>query len=575
MRSTPLALSGAWLLSMHIKASIGFAPPLRAFSQKFPARLDLLQGDKPDALQPNDDIENNRSDGQNSTEFTTTNGNPEDFESQVYSNVLTVTPETIEVVRIDDEDDDDNGRSALSSSFVPMFRGSANYIANHRDTIAVIHIPGGLLDQDKNFFRDLMNDVALTWLLGMKIVLVVGCQYQIDQRIPNRDMIDGMLVTDEEALRVVKEEAGYVRFEVERQLARCLRSHQARDGNVVSGNFFSAQPFGILNGVDYQYTGFPRRVEVEKIRQVHAARDICLLTPVGVSPSGEVYNVKSENLAASVAKALDASKIIYLTEKKVILRNTYFGNRLQSLRLSDAKNLLDHRGILLDRGGFVRFREQERDSVVRDLFVKIGCSISALQSGVKRAHILNPTQGALLQELYTRDGSGTLISRDLYEGIRQATANDVVGISDLIQPLIQMGTLVDRPKATLEKEIDTFYVYTREDLVVACGQLKKFENGFAEIGCLVVRKEYRSHGRGDSMLGYLERKCMESGYSTVFVLSTQTMEWFVERGFNEVRVGRLPPSRQSTYNYDRRSKIYMKEIKNIRDLDASELWWNR
>lgn len=151
--------------------------------------------------------------------------------------------------------------------FVKMFRGSANYIANHRNTIAVYHIPGGLLDlPDQVVFRDIMNDVALTWLLGMKIVLVVGCRHQVEKRIAQSEStgidlrshrVAGLRVTDQQLLRVVKEEAGYVRFEVERQLARSLRMQSASqtlpDGNVVSGNFYSAQPFGILDGVDYQY----------------------------------------------------------------------------------------------------------------------------------------------------------------------------------------------------------------------------------------------------------------------------------------------------------------------------------
>lgn len=492
--------------------------------------------------------------------------------------VLKVNPANIEIVKQPDEGTHTKPFSA--KGFVSMFRGSANYIANHRNTLVVYHIPGGLLDDESSSFRDLMNDVALTWLLGMRIVLVVGCRHQINQRVPNRTMVNDILVTDEETLRVVKEEAGYVRFEVERQLARCLRTHgPGVDGNVVSGNFFSAQPFGILNGTDYKFTGFVRRVEAEKIRQVHDSRDICLLTPIGVSPSGEVYNVQSEALAAAVAASLEASKVVYFTARNVILRNKVFGKRVQSLRLSDARNLLEHRKIQLDKRGLVKFTEPNAEELVfddvRDTLVKVGCAIAALEKGVKRAHILNPTQGALLQELYTRDGSGTMISRDLYEGIRQATENDVVGVSDLIKPLVKMGTLVDRPKAMLEKDIQSYYVYTREDLVVACGQLKKYEDGFAEIGCLVVRSEYRSHGRGDSMLGYLERLCLENGYSTVFVLSTQTMEWFVERSYEAVEVERLPPSRQKTYNKTRGSKIYMKHFDDARDLDASELWWNR
>lgn len=563
--------------------------------------------------------------------------------------------------------------------FVSTFRGSANYIANHRNTVAVYHIPGGLLqssgepdnDESEAVFRDLMNDVALTWLLGMKIVIVVGCRYQIEQRLLNQKQKqqqpnqvggsddkdnniptgssstevyqNGLRVTNAELLRIVKEEAGFVRFEVERQLARSLRlqgggnsatsssssfgvttagnsnmdatlfsnggginGHQQHapssfpnsasppadggggggyyDGNVVSGNFYSAQPFGILDGVDYQYTGFVRRVEVEKIRQLHSARDICLLTSLGVSPSGEVFNVNSESLAATVAGAMDASKVLYFTEKELYLRHKRHGDKIQSLRLSDARNLMQYYGIQMNnQKGFVTLSNKQdvqarRDELSpdhMDMLLKIGWCTGAIGLGVKRAHIISPQHGALLQELYTRDGSGTLVSADLYEGIGRATVLDVSSIHNIISPLIAAGTLIDRPKAQLEKDIDSYYIYTRDTHIIACGQLKKFENGFAEIGCLVVNKDFRSRGRGDAMLGYLERLCLINGCTNIFVLSTQTMEWFIERGFDEADVSQLPPSRQATYNHKRASKIYLKKIESARDLDASELWWNR
>jgi amino-acid N-acetyltransferase len=338
-----------------------------------------------------------------------------------------------------------------------------------------------------------------------------------------------------------------------------------------------------LDGVDYQYTGFVRRVEVEKIRQLHASRDICLLTTLGVSPSGEVFNVNSESLAAIVAGAMEASKVVYFTEQEIYLRHKVHGNKIQSLRLKDGTNFLNYYGIQMHSKGFVTMsngkEEQERRKSLTpahmDMLLKVGWCTGAIGLGVKRAHIITPQHGALLQELYTRDGSGTLISADLYEGIRRATVLDVSAIHAIISPLIAAGTLIDRPKAQLEKDIDQYYIYTRDKDIIACGQLKKFENGFAEIGCLVVNKDFRSRGRGDAMLGYLERLSLMNGCSNIFVLSTQTMEWFVERGFDEAVVSQLPPSRQATYNHKRASKIYIKKIESDRDLDASELWWNR
>jgi len=493
-------------------------------------------------------------------------------------------PDLVDDLRIDPSSIDftiqkDFGDKSERYGFVNMFRGSANYIANHRATLAVYHIPGEALDQKENF-RDLMSDIALTWLLGMKIVLVAGCHHQVSKRVGDQEMSlnNGLVVTDEHILQIIKEEAGYVRFEIERQLARSLLVHgtMGGDGNVVSGNFFSAQPYGILDGTDYKFTGFVRRIEVEKIRQLHANRDICLLSTLGVSPSGEAFNVNSEALAASVAGALGASKIIFFTAQDVIIKSQEFGNQIQSLRLSDASSILEHWGIEMNRRGLTRGLERVIDNpLAHELLYKIGWAKAALEQGVKRAHILTLKQGALLQELYTCDGSGTLISRDIYEGIRQANVDDVVGIHELISPLIEAGTLIDRPKAVLEKNVENYYVYTRDNLVVGCGQLKKFEDNFAEIGCLVVRREYRANGKGDTMLSYLERLCLQLGCTKVFVLSTQTMEWFVERDFKEVTVDELPASRQASYNSARGSKIYMKLIISDRELDASELWWNR
>lgn len=314
---------------------------------------------------------------------------------------------------------------------------------------------------------------------------------------------------------------------------------------------------------------------MDNIRKLHEQKDICLLSTLGVSPSGEVFNVNSEALAASAAGALGASKVIFFTEQEMELRNKEHDKKIQSLRLSDARNVLNYYGVKINTKGYVEEPGERLDVYAQGMLLKIGWSVEALERGVKRAHIISPRQGALLQELFTRDGSGTLVSGDLYDGIRRADVGDVSGIHDLISPLIEMGTLIDRPKATLENDIDSYYVFTRDDHIVACGQLKIFDQGFAEIGCLVVNPSYRSRGRGDAMLGYLERLSLLNGCSSIFVLSTQTMEWFIERDFEEVNVGCLPESRQRTYNYERNSKIYMKQVESDRDLDASELLWDR
>jgi len=428
--------------------------------------------------------------------------------------------------------------------------------------------------------------------LKILAILFYCSGHQIDSRLtatipstPNQNSAAlNNRVTNLSTLRVAKEEAGYARFEVERQLARALRLHHVphkSGGNVISGNFFAAQPFGVVNGVDYQYTGVLRRVEVEKIKHVHEANDIVLLTTLGFSPSGEIFNVNSEALASGVAGAVKANKIIFFAYHQIQMRKRNEENRpLQNLRLRDAKLLLNHYRIKVNRRGYATFIPNEDGSnpiyppPVVETLLKLGWSIDALEKGVKRAHIITPTNGALLQELYTRDGSGTLISRDLYEGIRRADVNDVAMIYDLIDPLVCNGALIPRPKSVLEKDIKSYFVYTRDEMVVATGQLKRYEGAFAEIGCLVVHKDYRRGGRGDAMLGFLERLCLKSGATKVFVLSTQTMEWFVERGFREAEVSSLPPSKQNAYNHERKSRVYVKTIHD-RTLDEDELMWDR
>jgi len=476
--------------------------------------------------------------------------------------------------------------------FVDMFRGSANYIAHHRGGTIVLHIPATLIDlhcsQGKSDLENILDDVALLWLLGIKLVVIMGCRELVDRRLvedgksAETKMHKGIRVTDETMLKYLKEEAGYARFEVERQLARALRRKAGNEnasigGNVVSGNFFSAMPVGVRDGIDFQYTGLLRRVEVAKIQQAHQSHDVVVLTSLGVSPSGELFSVKSESLAAGVASSLKADKIMYLLQDPCYLRDSNTKNTLMSLRLAEAKRLMTNFGVFVnDSTGEYISSNFSCHSPGNAFLERIGFCSNALTNGVKRAHLICPSDGSILEELFTvDDGSGTMISRDLYDGIRRAKVEDVIGIRALIQPLVDSGTIVDRPISVLEKEVQTFYVYTRDENVIACGQLKRYEGGFAEIGCLAVSTTYRKSGKGDAMLSYLERIGIKSGATSLFVLSTQTMQWFMERGFKEVGIDDLPMSKKAVYNHERKSKIYIKNINDMRDIDAEELLWDK
>jgi len=383
---------------------------------------------------------------------------------------LILDPSNIEIVPESDPDtitQEDNPLDQASPSiypFVEMLRGSATYMADHRGTNAVFHIPGQLIDTKE--FPVLIDDLALCWLLGIKIVIVVGSRQEMeecqitggDYQQPSSSQEDlachsSIRITNSQELRLIEEEAGYVRFEIERQLNRCLRLHGGfvapepgvtppPNGNVVGGNFYSAMAFGQRDGIDYKHAGFPCHVQTEKIRQSLGNNDILLLTGVGMSRMGEMLSVNTEALAAFVAGEIQASKVVYFSTKGMLLRNKSTKNSVQNFQLSFATSLLDHYKVQIHKKGYASVNEHspEEDGIMNssgvskddlDLLLKIGWAASALKRGVQRAHIIAQNDGDLLTELFTAcDGKSTCISPDGFRSIHPDDEFDDIGNFD-------------------------------------------------------------------------------------------------------------------------------------------------
>jgi amino-acid N-acetyltransferase len=311
-----------------------------------------------------------------------------------------------------------------------------------------------------------------------------------------------------------------------------------------------------------------------------------MLTSLGYSPSGEVFNVPSESLAADVAAKLQASKVIYLTEGESLIDNRS-GKNIQSFRLTQAMAFLEQSGIQKNTYNFLDSEannemKNEETAIIQGtssngntssgFLQQLARCVHALLGGVKRAHLISPVSGGLLKELFTRDGAGILVSRDVYEGIRQAQAKDVRAVQEIITPLEEEGILVPRSRDQLEKDMQDCFLVTREDTVLACGMLKRYSETHAEVCCLAVHPRYRKEGRGETLLAYLERRALLMGITDLFVLSTRTMQWFEERGFVLSDPELLPSTRN--YNKSRGSKVYTKKLGSQRDVDAEELLWN-
>jgi len=430
--------------------------------------------------------------------------------------------------------------------FVDWMHRVTPYVHAHRGrTFVVVFTGEALADPD---FRLLVHDFALLHGLGIRLVLVHGGRPQIAQRIAEAGAkpryVNGLRITDEAALTCVKEAVGVAQIEIEALLSMGLANspmHGVRIP-VASGNFVTARPLGVLDGVDYRYTGAVRRVDRISLRQRLDDGAIALLPPLGYSPTGEVFNLSAADVARAAAVALEADKLVFLVEEPGVRDSA--DHLVSNLLVPEVDALL------------------ETGDLPAGLSQALRAAAEACRRGVKRVHILSRRHGgALLRELFTRDGSGTLVSAEPFEGLRPAGIDDVAAILELLRPLEAGGTLVRRSRERLETEIDRFSVMDRDGAIIACAALYPYpEDGLAELACLAVLPDYRRGGRGDKLLEQLERKARTAGIERLFVLTTQAAHWFRERGFEPARLSDLPMQRQALYNYQRGSQVYIKTL---------------
>ncbi len=427
-------------------------------------------------------------------------------------------------------------------SFVRWFRSALPYIHSHRGRTFVVHF-GGEAIADPGF-SGLIHDLALLHGMGIRLVLVHGIRPQIEDRLRRRNLAcryhRGLRITDATALECVKEAAGEARLEIEARLSMGVADSPMAGVRlrVASGNFIIAKPLGVIEGVDFEYTGEVRRVDAEAIAHLLERELVVLVSPLGYSPTGEVFNLRAEAVATAVAIALKADKLLLLLEGPCRLGK----DRVAQLTSIEAQQYLD-------RGLFSKETAPHVEAAVR-----------AVEGGTGRAHLLDRHQdGALLLELFTRDGVGTLISRQPFETLRPATLEDIAGILELIEPLEREGILVKRSREKLEMELEDYCVIERDGLVIGCAALHPFPEGkMGELACLVLHPDYRGENRGRRLLEYVEHRARALGLQRLFVLTTRTSHWFLEQGFKPGKFTELPQERRRRYDDRRNSKVLFK-----------------
>jgi len=426
---------------------------------------------------------------------------------------------------------------------IRWFRNTAPYINMHRGKTFVLML-GGAAARDENF-RNIIHDIALLNSLGVRLVLIHGARSQIDERLANAGVKgafhDNIRITDNAALEHVKDAAGSLRAQIEALLSMGLPNSpmQGAQMRVCSGNFVTARPIGVVDGVDFQHTGKVRRVDAEGIHGQLRDGSIVLQSPLGYSPTGEIFNLALEDIAVQCAAAIGADKLVL------------FGAGA---------------GVTDSAGDLVR---QCAVGEINDMAVADDEQAALLQTakraclqGVPRCHIISHTDDcALLEELFTHDGSGTLVSSDAFEQSREATIDDVGGILELIEPLEQEGILLKRSRELLEQEIGRFRLLERDGRIIACAALYPFaEERVGEVACIVSHPDYRGGLRGRQLLEALEQEARRLGLERLFVLTTQTAHWFIEQGFVEGGRDQLPDEKQALYNLQRNSKVFFKAL---------------
>ncbi|HGT4794556.1 TPA: amino-acid N-acetyltransferase [Escherichia coli] len=436
------------------------------------------------------------------------------------------------------------------TELVEGFRHSVPYINTHRGKTFVIMLGGEAIEHEN--FSSIVNDIGLLHSLGIRLVVVYGARPQIDANLAAHHheplYHKNIRVTDAKTLELVKQAAGTLQLDITARLSMSLNNTplQGAHINVVSGNFIIAQPLGVDDGVDYCHSGRIRRIDEDAIHRQLDSGAIVLMGPVAVSVTGESFNLTSEEIATQLAIKLKAEKMIGFCSSQGVTNDD--GDIVSELFPNEAQARVEAQEEKGDyNSGTVRF---------------LRGAVKACRSGVRRCHLISYQEdGALLQELFSRDGIGTQIVMESAEQIRRATINDIDGILELIRPLEQQGILVRRSREQLEMEIDKFTIIQRDNTTIACAALYPFpEEKIGEMACVAVHPDYRSSSRGEVLLERIAAQAKQSGLSKLFVLTTRSIHWFQERGFTPVDIDLLPESKKQLYNYQRKSKVLMADL---------------
>ncbi|MDH4375657.1 MAG: amino-acid N-acetyltransferase [Ramlibacter sp.] len=446
--------------------------------------------------------------------------------------------------------------AVFNFTFVPWFRSVAPYIHMHRGKTFVIGLAGEAIAAGK--LPHIAQDLALILSMGVKIVLVHGFRPQVNEQLRLKGhearYSHGIRITDEVALDCAQEAAGQLRYEIEAAFSQGLPNTPMAGSTVrvISGNFITAMPVGVVDGVDFQHSGQVRKVDVAGISRTLEAGSLVLLSPFGFSPTGEAFNLTMEDVATSAATALQADKLVFITEVP--------GIRIRPGEPESEDNPIDTELPLATAEKILAEAAQAKDP--SDIAFYLQHCVKACKDGVERSHIIPfAVDGSLLLEVYVHDGIGTMVVDEKLEELREATPDDVGGILALIEPFERDGTLVKRGRTEIERDVANYSIIEHDGVIFACAALYPYpESRTAEMAALTVSPQSQGQGDGEKILKRIEQRARAMGLDSIFVLTTRTMHWFLKRGFVRADADWLPEARKRKYNWDRRSMVFVKKL---------------
>ena len=432
---------------------------------------------------------------------------------------------------------------------VDTIRTAFRYINRFKGHSFVIRIEGGLLDHA--LFPLLIKDIVLLTTMGIKIALVPGARKRIDELLATYNIVcptvRGIRVTPPEAMPYVEMAA----FDVSNRIMTLLSEDEC---NAIIGNWVKARRRGVIDGTDYQCTGETEKIKIDIVEGLLSEGFIPIFPNIGWTGTGKPYNISSSELAFTIASALHASKLFFITDFGGIAADGFEtppgveitpDGVVSQLTAPQAKSFLDLNNTL----------EKSHQYEI------VSLAYRACQAGIERVHVIDGREdGMLLKEIFSNRGLGTMIYADPHENIRAAIHADIPDILKIMRPFIRENVLIPRRREDLEAKISDYALYEVDGTPHGCGALHVFPDKRGEIAGIAVDKMYANYGIGKKLVTFLLEKAADLNLANIFLLTTQTADWFLELGFTEGSIEDLPLEKRAAYNKARNSLILVYDL---------------